>query len=86
MKVFENEVYEKQRRNIEKLAEINPNDWFFKMQMGLPQHMRTGFAPSDERCYRCNLNITKGDKAITVESIGDYIITGCPYCNRSFCD
>lgn len=27
-----------------------------------------------------------GEKAITVESLGDYIITGCPYCHRSYCD
>lgn len=85
-KVFEDEVYEQQRKNIERLAQKDPNDWFYKYQMGLPADRRTGFAPRDGRCFRCGKDITKGEKAITLEDLGDYIILGCPYCNASFCD
>lgn len=85
-KVFENDVYERQRENIERLAEKNPNDWFFKSEMQREPQRRTGFAPLNGKCYYCGKDITKGDKAITVEKLGNHIITGCPYCNRSYCD
>lgn len=85
-KIFENEVYEKQRKNIEKLYEKDPNDWFYKSQMEEEPNKRTGFAPTNAICWNCGKDITKGEKAITVESLGDYIILGCPYCFRSYCD
>lgn len=85
-KVFENEVYERQRINIERLAEKNPNDWFYKSQIEREPKRRVGFAPLNRRCYSCGKDITEGDKAITVESLGDYIILGCPYCHKSYCD
>lgn len=85
-KVFDNETYEQQRINIELLAKKYPDDWFFKLQMELPAGRRTGFAPINRRCPRCGRDITKGDKAITAESLGGYIILGCPYCYKSFCD
>lgn len=86
MKVFENAVLEQQRKNIEKLAEKHPDDWFYKSQMEKLPHKRTGFVGADCRCWRCGRDVTQGDKAITVEKLGDYIITGCPYCYASFCD
>lgn len=86
MRVFENEVYEKQRLNIERLAKEHPDDWFCKSQMELPPNRRTGFAPHDRRCWKCGKDITTGEKGITLEKLGDYIITGCPHCHRSFCD
>lgn len=86
MKIFENEVYEKQRLNIERLAEEHPDDWFFKSQMEEEPNKRTGFAPFDRRCWNCGKDITQGENAITLEKLGDYIITGCPHCYRSFCD
>ena len=46
-KVFDNEVYEQQRKNIEALAAKNPDDWFYKSQMERPANRRTGFAPVD---------------------------------------
>ena len=58
----------------------------FKSQMERPPHRRVGFAPLNGICYRCGRDITKGEKAITLEKLGDYIITGCPYCHRSYCD
>lgn len=85
-RVFANEVYEKQRLNIERLYEENPDDWFYKSVMSYPPSQRIGFAPSNGICPNCGRDITKGDKAITVESLGDYIILGCPYCFRSYCD
>jgi len=85
-RVFKNEVYEQQRKNIEALAKKCPDDWFYKSQMEKAPENRTGFAPRDGRCWECGRDITKGDKAITVESLGDYIITGCPYCHRSYCE
>lgn len=85
-KIFENEIYEKQRLNIEKLAKKHPDNWFFKSQMEKKPNERIGFAPRNGICWNCGRNITKGEKAITLEQLGDYIITGCPYCNRSYCD
>ena len=85
-KVFNNEVYEQQRINIEKLYEEHPNDWFYKSQMKKEPHERTGFAPRDRRCYHCNKDITEGEKGITLKQLGNYLITGCPHCFISFCD
>lgn len=45
IKIFDNEVYEQQRLNIERLAEEYPDDWFYKIQMELPPERRIGFAP-----------------------------------------
>ena len=55
------------------------------------------FAPSDGWCWRCHRNIydklehpTLNGKSyytgITVESAGNHLVTGCPHCNRSYCD
>lgn len=85
-KVFANEVYEQQRKNIEALAEKYPDDWFYKSQMSLPPARRTGFAPQNRKCYRCGKDITEGENGITIEKLGDYIILGCPHCHKSFCD
>lgn len=54
--------------------------------MKKPEEQRVGFAPYDGKCYRCDRNIAEGKKAITLETLGDYIITGCQYCHYSFCD
>ncbi len=86
MKVFENAVLEQQRINIEKMAEKIPDDWFIKSQMEKPPEKRTGFVGGDCRCWKCGRDVTQGDKAITVESLGSGLITGCPYCWASFCD
>lgn len=80
------EVKTKQAENIAKLYEKDPDDWFLKSQMNRPKEEQTGFAPNDGKCYYCDKSICEGDKAITVESLGDGIITGCPYCHRSYCD
>lgn len=85
-KVFDNEVYEQQRKNIERLAKEHPNDWFYTSQMKLPANRRTGFAPINRRCFKCGKDITEGENGITLEKLGDYIILSCPHCYRSFCD
>jgi len=84
--VFHNEVYEQQRKNIETLAAEKPDDWFYKSQMKVEPHRRTGFAPQDCKCYQCHQDVTQGEKGITLETLGSYIITGCPHCYASFCD
>jgi hypothetical protein len=84
--IFENLIYEQQRKNIERLALKSPDNWFYKFQMEKPPNERTGFAPNDGICWNCRKDITKGEKAITLEELGSYIITGCPYCYRSYCD
>lgn len=80
------EVKVKQAENIAKLYEKDPDNWFLQWQMNRPEEERTGFAPNDGICLNCHRDICEGDKAITVESLGDYIILGCPYCHRSYCD
>lgn len=55
------------------------------------------FAPLGGRCWSCCNNIydriehtmSNGEKyytGITVENAGEYLITGCPHCHRSYCD
>lgn len=76
----------KQAENIAKLAEKNPDDWFFAAEMKKPEYRRVGFAPLDGKCWRCGKNIAEGENGITLEKLGDYIITGCHHCYCSFCD
>lgn len=40
------------------------------------------FAPN-RFCYRCNRDIYL---KISVEKAGSRLITGCPYCHRTYCD
>ena len=79
-------IKRKQAENIERLYKENPNDWFYKAEMEIPTEKRTGFAPLNGRCPHCGKDITDGEKGITIEKLGDYIILNCPHCNRSFCD
>lgn len=53
------------------------------------------FAPDDGICWDCRQNIYsengrtrygKKTHGISVESAGNHLITGCPFCNRSYCD
>lgn len=54
------------------------------------------FAPSSGNCYNCHENIytekevTHGDRThsvgISVEKATNELITGCPFCHRSYCD
>lgn len=85
-KIFDNEVYEQQRLNIERLAKEHPDDWFLKSEMEREPNKRTGFAPNNRICYNCHKDITSGEYGITLEKLGNYIITGCPHCNISYCD
>lgn len=76
----------KQAENIARLAKEHPDDWLFSGEMKKPEEQRVGFAPSNGKCYRCERNIAEGEKGITLEQLGNYIITSCPYCHCSFCD
>lgn len=50
------------------------------------------FAPRDGKCWNCNKDIyTEQDHGgyktgISVEKAGSILITGCPHCNRTYCD
>ncbi|WP_411955120.1 hypothetical protein ACKXGF_04990 [Alkalibacillus sp. S2W] len=59
------------------------------------------FAPQSGRCWNCGSNIyeakqkvmAKGTEyerevttGITVEEASNSLVTGCPHCNRSYCD
>lgn len=79
-------IKKKQAENIEKLYKETPDDWFLKSQMEKPIERRVGFAPINGRCPRCGKNIAEGEKGITLEKLGDYIITGCPHCYMSYCE
>lgn len=82
--MFENEVYEQQRKNILKIIKENPDSLLAQIQNGVEPREMVGFAPLDGICIFCGKDITKGEKALTTESIGDWIILGCPYCFKSF--
>lgn len=42
------------------------------------------FAPSDGQCYSCRRNIYDDER--TLAEAGHTLITGCPFCCRSYCD
>lgn len=54
------------------------------------------FAPNSGVCWSCSKNIYTpieqqyGDRkhtyGITTEKAGTQLVTGCPHCNRSYCD
>lgn len=53
------------------------------------------FAPNDGRCWKCNQNIYDNEgksrngrirNGISVERAGRQLITGCPFCNWSYCE
>ena len=55
------------------------------------------FAPYDGRCWSCEKNIYEAREkkygegkpfttGISVEKAGSQLVTGCPHCNRSYCD
>jgi hypothetical protein len=50
------------------------------------------FAPRSGVCYRCRRNIYElsnhrgFETGIDVESAAKELVTGCPHCNRSYCD
>lgn len=79
-------IKKKQAENIAKLYEKRPDDFFLKAEMEKPESERVLFAPKNGICYHCKKNIAEGAKAITLESLGNYVITGCPYCHHSYCD
>lgn len=43
------------------------------------------FAPSNGICWCCGKNIYSVD-GISVERAANNLITGCPFCHRSYCD
>lgn len=86
MSIFKNAVYEQQRINIENLYNKNPDDWFYKSQMEKPPEARIGFAPGMASVTTVAETLPKAKKGITLDDLGSYIITGCPYCHISYCD
>lgn len=53
------------------------------------------FAPDNGICWTCHQNIYSengrtrighGTHGISVESAGNHLITGCPFCNRTYCE
>ena len=41
------------------------------------------FAPADGICWTCKKDIFE---KISLEKAGSELITGCPFCHRSYCD
>ena len=50
------------------------------------KHNLPMFAPSNGICWRCRKNIYEGEYGISVEKAGSMLITGCPYCHRTYVD
>lgn len=68
---------------------IKAQDWYCKTKI-LPR-----FAPGNGICWSCHQNIysekgqTRYEKethGYSVESAAGQLITGCPFCNRSYCE
>ena len=49
-------------------------------ERGLPH-----FAPDNGVCWRCNKNIYQNYET-SMGVTGKEFVTGCPHCNRSYCD
>lgn len=59
-------------------------------------HCLPHFAPHDGICWRCHRQIYAGEwvetpygkyhSGVSVEKAGSSLVTGCPHCNRSYCD
>ena len=43
------------------------------------------FAPNDGRCWNCRSQIY-AEGGIDVERASNTLVTGCPFCHRSYCD
>ena len=56
------------------------------------EHSLPHFAPDDGICFSCGQNIYRPIEhkgyvtGISVERAGKELITGCPHCNRTYCD
>lgn len=70
-------------------ASIKAQEKYCK-ENGLPH-----FAPHNGRCWSCGKNIYKEypnsynpeiTDGIDVERAATELVTGCPHCNRSYCD
>jgi hypothetical protein len=55
---------------------INAQKKYCKLN-GLPNFAGSGV------CFSCGKNVFQN---MTVEKSGNNLITGCPHCNKSFCD
>ena len=47
------------------------------------EHKAPHFAPHSGICWSCNKQIYE---KISLEKAATELITGCPHCNRSYCD
>lgn len=47
------------------------------------EHKAPHFAPSDGVCWNCRKQIYS---SISLEKADTELVTGCPYCFRSYCD
>lgn len=69
-----------QEEYLKKLAVEHPEDWM------APNFAKgKGFAPRSGYCYSCGKNIYE-EGGISVEKAGKELITGCPFCHRSYVD
>ena len=91
--ILETEIIPEAHLNINKLLETFNSDEARKAQKKLQEEKGyPDFAPSDGRCFKCKKDIyTQIDRGpyktgISVEKAGRSLITGCPHCNRSYCD
>ena len=46
------------------------------------------FIPNDGKCFSCRKQIFSeyNDGGINIKRASSELITGCPHCNRSYCD
>ena len=38
------------------------------------------------QCFRCGNSVFRQPGGYTIEHAGSHLITGCPFCNASFCE
>ena len=69
---MENKIY-----NIEESIKVQKE---YQQKTGSPD-----FAPSTGICWKCKRNIY-GENGISVEEARTQLVTGCPFCHRSYCE
>jgi len=71
---------------------FNPNEAIKAQKKYQDDKNLPDFAPRDGSCFKCKFNIYREidhgshKTGISLEEASTQLITGCPHCNRSYCD
>ena len=88
--------YINQKNNMEEEKIYNFKLALEKQKEYQTKHNLPDFLPSNGKCWTCNKNVFEKQEqdyngkiiftGIDVEKAGRELFTGCPHCNKSYCD